>query len=309
MSDDRDVGYSIFFFGFGVWYFFKGFKCLRRKRKIENIPTSTVRGLAIGLVELIGKTKKSADITSPLTGTGCVFYRYTVEQYQQSGRSGHWVVVAKGDSFACPFWLDDGTGRILVFPKDAELIMPADYEYETGLGRALPPNLTDFLKTNNIRYRAFLGNYRLRFREWHVCEDETVYVLGSATTAGKDNYLSSHNEKLIRRLEELKNNPEEFSKVDVNKDGEISIEEWDSAVGRVEQKLLEEEMRSMPTQEQIDVIINKDEREEVFIISDYSQKDLLRKLSWQSFCGVFGGAALALAMLTYILFRLNGFRF
>lgn len=69
MSDNRDIGYATFFLGSGIWYFFWGFKRLRRKRKIENIPTSTVRGLAIGLVELIGKAKKMSSITSPLTAT------------------------------------------------------------------------------------------------------------------------------------------------------------------------------------------------------------------------------------------------
>jgi len=308
MSDNRDIGYATFFLGSGAWYFFWGFKRLRRKRKIENIPTSTVRGLAIGLVELIGKAKKMSSITSPLTATECLLYRYTVERYQSSGRSGRWVMIAKGDSFACPFWLDDGTGRVLVFPQAAEFIMPVDYEFKTGLGKALPDNLIDFLEKNNISYRGFLGNYSLRFKEWYLREDETAYVMGTAVAVGQEDYLAKHKQKLIRRLEELKSNPEQMSKVDLNKNGKISLEEWDLAVAKVEQGLLEEGLNSPPAEAQVDVVINRADKKEVFIISDYSQKDLLERLSWQALLGVFGGAALALAMLGYLLFRLSCFR-
>ncbi|MGE5197861.1 MAG: GIDE domain-containing protein [Deltaproteobacteria bacterium] len=309
MSNDRDIGYAAILFGAGIWFFFKGFKNLRRKRKIENIPTSTVRGLAMGLVELIGKSKKFSSIKSPLTGTECVFYRYTVERYQSSGRSGRWVTVAQGDSCACPFWLDDDTGRVLVFPKGAELIMTVAFQFETGLGKSIPENLTDFLEEKSISYKSFLGNYSLRFKEWRLCEDEAAYVMGTASVPGQEDFLDRHKEKLIRRLEELKGNREEMAKVDTNRDGEVSFEEWDLAVAKIEQELLEEELMPGQQQEKAEVIVTKGSKEEVFIISDYSQKDLLQRLGWRAAGGVFGGAALSLAMLWYLLFRLSVFHF
>jgi len=308
MSDNRDIGYSAVFLVVGIWFFFLGFMRLRRKRKIENIPTSTVRGLAMGLVELIGKAKKRLNLISPLSGTECTLYRYTVERYQQSGRSGHWVTIARGDSFASPFWLDDGTGKILVFPHGSELIIPVSYEFRTGLGRELPVKLTAFLETHNISYRSFLGNYPLRFKEWLIHVDDTVYVLGTAATIGPADYLKSHNEKLSQRLEELKNNPQEMSKVDLNQDKEISAQEWNLAVSKIERQLLEEELRTPSPQENLEVLISKGEGE-VYIISDYSQKDLLQRLTWESFLGVFGGAVLTLVMLGYLLFRLSICRF
>lgn len=309
MSDSRDIGYAAVFFGAGIWYFFWGFKRLRRKRKIENIPTSTVRGLALGLVELIGKAKKNKILVSPLTQTECVFYRFTVERYQSSGRSGRWVIIAKGDSLASSFWLDDGTGRIIVFPEGSELIMPVNYEFKTGLGKTLPDNLINFMEKNNLRYRGLFGNYSLRFNEWYICEDETVYVLGTAQSVGQDNYMDSRKEKLLKRLRELKSNPQEMSKLDLNKDGEISTDEWDRAVAKIEQELLEEELKNSSQQEQVDIMVSKGNKEEVFIISDYSQKELISKLSWQSFSSVFGGAVLTLVMLGYLLIRLGIVRF
>jgi hypothetical protein len=303
MSDSRDIGYAAIFFGFGIWSFFKGFKLLNEKRLIENTPTSTVRGLALGLVELTGQAKKTRIFNAPLSGTECLFYRYTVERYQSSGRSGKWVVIAKGDSTYCPFCLDDGTGKIMVFPCDAELIMPVKYQYQTGLGRGLPDNLVNFMESNGLSYRTFLGNYSLRFKEWFILPDEPVYVLGTAEKT--NDCLSDHKEKLAIRLERLKGDPKAMAEVDSNKDGTISNEEWDQAVAKVEEKLLDEELTSGAQDEATDVAIRKGDNKQAFIISDEDQAQITKGMTWQIFVGVFGGAALSLVMLAYLLFRLG----
>ncbi|MFH1655832.1 MAG: GIDE domain-containing protein [Candidatus Omnitrophota bacterium] len=307
MSDDRDIGYALFGFGFGIWSFFWGFKRLRRKRIIENIPTSTIRGLAIGLTEIIGEAKKTASLKSPLTQMECVFYRYTAERYQSSGRSGRWVTIAKGDSCFSPFWLDDGTGKIMVLPAGAEFILPNDYEFSTGWGRSLPSNLINFMENNGLSYKAFIGTQRLRFKEWYIGEGEKVYVLGTAKK--QRNALEDYNKLLVERLGQLKADSEKMAKVDLNKDGEISMEEWNLAVANVERKLLQEKLKTFKADNPTDVVITKGEMQKIFIISDHSQKELTEKLSWQAFSGVFGGAALTLAMLAYLLFRFQYFKF
>ena len=303
MSSDREIGYAAVAFGFGLWSFFKGFTRLRRKRLIENTPTSTVRGLAMGLVELIGKAGKTRTFTSPLTHTECVFYRYTVERYESSGRSGHWVVIAKGDSNYCPLWLDDGTGKVMVFPQGAELIMPIDYQFETGFGKSLSNNLVDFMQQNGLRYEGFFGSASLRFKEWFLVPEETICVLGTAQPTGGQ--ISDHKAQLIQRLTALKGNPQKMADVDTNKDGSISVDEWNQAASKVEQELLEEELRLQASGDSVDVVIGKGEAGQVFIISDESQTQLIKSLSWQAFLGVCGGAALSLAMLAYLVYRLS----
>lgn len=308
MSDDRDIAYAVLGFGFGLWSFFWGFKRLRRKRRIENVPTSTVRGLALGLVELIGKAKKNKHLISPLTRTECIFYRYTIERYERRGKSSSWVTVAKGDSCFSPFWLDDGTGKMLVFPKGAEIILPRDYEFSTQWGRSLSNNLIDFLESSHIRYKGVFGNrYPLRFREWYVCENEDIYVLGTAQK--QHDPLGDHQNKLVRRLDELKGNAAKMQEIDINKDGKVSVEEWDRAVAKVEQELLEEELKTSSVDNATDVIITKGEMDDLFIMSDHSEKELVKKLSWQSCLGIFGGAALSLVLLAYLVFRLKSFWF
>jgi len=301
----RETLYFLAFFCFGVWSFFWGFKRLRRKRLIENIPTSTIRGIALGLVEIIGKAKRKTPIQSPLTKTDCVLYRYTVERYEQRGKSSRWVMVTQGNSFYCPFLVDDGTGQMLVLPKDAEMILPIDYEFVTGWFATIPQNLIEFMQGNGISYQGFLGNYKMRFREWYITEYDDVYVLG---TANKTNdFTNNHQENLLKRLSELKKDTTFMSQADKNQDGNISQEEWDAAVSKVEQEVLEKELEENKNNDLTDVIISKAEGEKSFIISDQSQKDLRHKLGMQAATGVFGGGVLALFMLYLLLVSLGIF--
>ena len=288
----EDLFQMLFLFVLGTGGFFWGFTRLRRERKIENIPTSTIRSLALGLVELVGKAKKTKPLLSPFNKAECVFYRYSIERYQSSGRSGNWIKIAGGDSTYSPFWLDDGTGKILVLPDKAELILSKDYEFQTGWKKSLPLELINFMNEHNLKYRGLFGTYRLRFREWYICEDESVYILGTAKK--QPDPLGYYREKTANRLEELKQDPQRLSEFDLNKDGEISKEEWNFAVKKIEQNILEEELESNSIDDLADVVITQGDTEKIFILSDRSQKDLVSKLHWQTLLGIFGGAILAL---------------
>ncbi|MEK6563635.1 MAG: GIDE domain-containing protein [Candidatus Omnitrophota bacterium] len=304
MSDDRDIGWAAFGFGFGIWAFFWGFTRLRRKRLIENIPTSTIRGMAMGLVELTGKARKVKTLRGPLSGFDCVAYRYLVERYERRGKSGSWVTIAKGDSFYCPFWIDDGTGRVLVAPQAAELILKVSYEFRTGMGKSIPDNLTGFLNTINIRHKTGFFASSLRFKEWDIFPEQAVYVLGSARK--KETDWVDHNDKLHQRIMELKSNQEKMKAIDENKDGAVDGQEWSWAVAKLEQELLEEEAKSASQREEhADVIIGQGSEATTFIISDHSQKELIQTLNWEVIGGVFGGVVLTLVSMAYLLIRLG----
>lgn len=307
MSDDRDIAYALVGFFFGIWSFFKGFKRLRRKRLVQNIPTSTIRGMAIGLVELIGKADNDYVFQSPLTNNACVLYQYLIEEYRSSGKSGSWVKIASGNSFYLPFALSDGTGKIMVLPSGAELILPQGYQFSTGSGITIPENLIRFMENNGITYKGWLGNRRLRFQEWYIRPQETVYVLGSAIK--KEIPTIDHKNELMLRIEELKENAKKMKEVDLNKDGSISLEEWDLAVAKLEDELLSKAIGNIQVDNSIDVIIGKGDAGTVFIISNHSEKELTGILTRQCFLGIYGGAVLSLVLLAYLLFRLHFYRF
>lgn len=109
----------------GLWI---GFRKLRQYRVIADTPTSTVRSMAIGLVELVGAVKAEQTLLTPFSDTECVYYRYAIEEYRRhvsrdsKGRtrtSYRWETIQAG-SKALPFMIQDDSGRALVEPGGAE---------------------------------------------------------------------------------------------------------------------------------------------------------------------------------------------
>src|SRR5689334_6443470 len=114
MSKDSDIIYAFFGAGYGIWSFFKGFGLFRKKQLIDDVPTSTIRGLAMGLVELSGRAQREVVLYAPFSNVDCVAYYYQIERYERRGKSSRWVQIASGNSFACPFYIEDDTGKVLV---------------------------------------------------------------------------------------------------------------------------------------------------------------------------------------------------
>jgi hypothetical protein len=299
--------YLALFAGIGVWLFFDGFKKWRRKRLIENIPTSKIRSMAMGLVELQGKAAQWLYLLKgPLTGRDCVFYKFLVERYERRGKNSSWVKVADGGSYDNLFHLDDSTGKVLINPRRAEINMDKpDFGYETGaFGGNMPANLAGFLDKNGINYRSWLGNRRMRFREWDICPSDQVYVLGSV--AKNQNFVSDFKMKLNERLREIKAKPEEMKKFDADGDGTVSVDEWQQAVAKIKEGMLEEQLKQPEQAQETNFVIDKGQEETVFIISEKSEKDLLERLNWQSLAEIIGGALLASGCIVGLIKMLTG---
>jgi len=152
----------------------------QRKRLIESIPTSTIRSLALGLVEIEGLTQPAEGLlSSPFSGVPCVFYSYAVEEHVGSGKHARWETVAKGTSEQ-PFFVRDTTGQVLVVPLGAELILPDERTYRNDWLGKLPPTALAGLNRLGISTDRWIGNKTLRCRETFIQPEEWVYVLGTA---------------------------------------------------------------------------------------------------------------------------------
>lgn len=174
--------YFFIAFFLGVGLFIVGFFYLKRKQLIENIPTSKIRSLAMGLVEIIGQVIPSKDhlLKSPLFQKDCIYYRFTVEEYRRSGKSSHWATIKK-DERRSLFYLQDETGKVLVDPTAASIEIKRDCAYESGLGKDPPEIIQQFLAANNITFEGLLGiNKTMRFRESFIEPNDTLYILGTA---------------------------------------------------------------------------------------------------------------------------------
>lgn len=164
--------------GFGLFVY--GWTLHQRKRLIESIPTSTIRSLALGLVEISGQAQPEESLLSaPFSGLPCVFYSYAVEEQVGSEKNARWKTLAKGTSEQ-PFFVHDSTERVLVVPLGAELIFPEERTYRNDWLGALPPTAIAGLNRLGISTDGWMGSKALRCRETFILPEETVYVLGTA---------------------------------------------------------------------------------------------------------------------------------
>ena len=178
----ESIMYALVGFGLGLFGFYYGFARLQLKRLIETTPTSTVRSIAMGTVEVQGivAPAKKTLLTSPLSGKPCVYYAYAVEEYRSSGKHSRWVTIRSG-SKGTPFFARDKTGSVLVDPQGAKIEIPKDIRYGSRLGRDPPKSVQKFLKTERIPFESFFGmNKTMRFTESYIAPEDTLYVLGYA---------------------------------------------------------------------------------------------------------------------------------
>jgi hypothetical protein len=107
----------------GAVTFLVGFKQYRAYRILVEVPRARVRSIPMGLVHLQGKATGDP-LTSPLTGVRCFCFMVNIEERvktrtKDGGTRWTWQTVA-GDDDLKQFYLDDGTGRVLVNPLGAE---------------------------------------------------------------------------------------------------------------------------------------------------------------------------------------------
>ena len=274
--------YAVFGLFAGIYFFFKGFKILWKKRLIQNIPTSTIRAIPMGLVEIKGNAIGKRILKAPLSKIPCVYYRYIEEQLTKDTRGNYkWIKIldVKSD---IPFYLKDETGCVLVDPKDAETNLVAKYTKMEG----------------NIRKKEFF-----------IIENEKIYVLG---TAKKTETIYDIEEREVeRKMAEIMKNPEEKIKLDLNKDMWIDKEEFEKVKEKIREEVRKELRKKFKKEEDTmvsphlkNVVIGRGENDPIFIISTQSEKDLIEKFRNKAIFYIFGGSLLFLFCLGVVVFTL-----
>ena len=173
----------------GIFFLIFGLKSFKEKRMIENIPTSNIRSIAMGLVEIFGRVVPLKDniSKSPFSDKDCVYYKYRVEELRSSGKNTHWVTIDKGEKHNL-FNLEDETGSVLIDPMGAKIDIPIDNKYNSSLGKDPPETAKRFLATRNIRWegRIFGINKTMRYSEYFIAPGDKLYIMG---TAGDNPYV------------------------------------------------------------------------------------------------------------------------
>ncbi|HKU26530.1 MAG TPA: hypothetical protein VJQ54_13730 [Candidatus Sulfotelmatobacter sp.] len=146
---------------FGPIFFFRGFRLLQRKRLIMDIPRSTVRGAALGPVEISGKAVGPYTLVAPLSQTDCLYYRIAVQSNPKKDFSN-----TKMRELSVPLYVDDGTGKVMVYPAQCELQLDVS-EQRNEYGRAALA-----LEGYNKEGAEFVQEYCIR-------PGDQLYVLGT----------------------------------------------------------------------------------------------------------------------------------
>jgi hypothetical protein len=162
---------------------------LRRKRLIDDVPTSRTQGVFIGLAELKGTAESEMPLTSYLAGTRCVQYAWQVDEHWSrtvhetyTDAKGHthsrtrtesgWTKVA-GDSQSIPFYLKDDTGVIRVVPEGATI------HSITVFNETCSPNSDSYYGKGPAR-GVPNSTHRRRFHETALPLHTMLYVMGQA---------------------------------------------------------------------------------------------------------------------------------
>ncbi len=166
--------YAIMGVPIGGFILYSGFKEWTKFKKIADIPTSKVRSMAAGLVELNGKVLPTKKLVSPITKQDCVYYRVEHQIYVRGKRGGSWITTNVKIEYN-NFFLQDETGKVEIDPKPSEMDIPSDVIKLTGVN------------TRDIEYVLAAG--------------DVVYVLGTAknkpgvkTAKNEDNFIITKGE-------------------------------------------------------------------------------------------------------------------
>ncbi len=261
--------------------FWGSFYFIRLKRQIENTPTSRVRSIAMGMVEVKGRALRRYALISPMSHIPCVFYRLT--RYRRE-KNNQWQVSSVSSSNNVPFLLEDDTGRVEVDPSGCRVSAGTKQEGVPG----------------QVGLTRFNNDSDEKWCEEIIVEGTLLYVLGFA--AVKRESGPTLTERKIEALRELKRNPQNLQQFDTDGDGKISVKEWDVAREAVAEKVLHEslkEKRKRKKQEE-HVLIGKKKGRPLVIAETHSEAHLTRRLTLY-IVPLFIGAAAATAGSIYLL--------
>ena len=161
---------------------------LRRFLRYKNTPTSNLKSLAVGNVQVNGKIVKPDNILhSPIHNAECVYYDSYVEVRKHRlipimkwGRWKwwYWKKIYKNSKYV-PFSINDGTGIVNVDLEGAGMELKTDHE-SPGALMGQNEALDNFCKENNINMKGWFFKKFLRYDETFLEHSDKLYILGKA---------------------------------------------------------------------------------------------------------------------------------
>jgi hypothetical protein len=261
-------------FGAGIYLFFRGFVFLRRKRFIADVPRSTTRGASLGLVEVSGKVEGPYTIIAPLSEEDCFYYRTIA----WTGGERSWRKAAE-ESLSAPFFLDDGTGKLMVDARGAQAELEAVFSEEYS--RVVPDYAQRFLNRHGVS-----TGFAVKLEEYIVRKGETLFAIGTL----RENASNDSAGFLSPEAAELEQEEEI---------GGVTLAAWPGARQKPVSAKVSEQFDVHPS-----VVLGSGPNRPLFL-SVRSEREIVQGLAWKSALYIWGGPALALCCFWYLLNRLG----
>ena len=236
----------------GVACFFGGFNLFLLKRRIENTPTSRIRSMAMGMVEIHGRARRQFALVAPMTQVPCVYYR--IRRYRRNEKR-NWNLTSDTNSGHVPFLIEDATGRVSVNPFGASVSAGEKQQGSAGQANML----------FGVRGESDSNE---RWVEETIAEGTSLYILGTASILKSKR--KSLQELKLEKLRDLKLDRAKLNKYDADGDGQINADEWQTAREDVEDQVLRaslEQRQTAKKQEEAIVISRSRHRNRPFLIS------------------------------------------
>lgn len=143
-----------------------GVKVYRRKKLLDNIPTSPICSIKPGVVEVSGVIQSGDELISPLYGETCCFFKSIVQE-----KKGKHVKTVFEKISSNPFTISDGTGELIVDPRMVEI--------------ECKPYRMDIMNLSSLSRSPYaevgiLANRSGFAQEWIFKVGQRVYLLGYA---------------------------------------------------------------------------------------------------------------------------------
>jgi hypothetical protein len=149
-------------------------------RALRRAPRIAIRALPEATrARIVGTVAAEATLRAPLTGRTCVAYVVHVEERVSNGKTTTWTPRIH-EVKSVPFTVDDGTGRALVDPGQAQLLVEMDSTTRSGPFDEATAAEAGFLERHGMAAKGWFLRKNLRYLEGVIEPGERVAVLGRA---------------------------------------------------------------------------------------------------------------------------------
>ncbi|MBU0536224.1 MAG: hypothetical protein KKE20_04625 [Nanoarchaeota archaeon] len=176
--------------GIGASISYLGYRWFLTKRLVEDLPTSKIRGLAMGLAEVKGKARFYKDniLISPISQRKCIYYAIMIlglveRMDDDMNKKIEWAPIKTASSAVPYFVLEDSTGSVLVETKGHKGLRTIraikTEEFKPGLG----PHEAEVKKLLSPRLdKRILDNPKKMTKHYEllVCPGDELYAIGTA---------------------------------------------------------------------------------------------------------------------------------